>query len=131
MLKISAVQEKEIQRKYCELVKIPYEPDYMCYAAFDDHEFVGISVFSIKEKSCIIHNITLLPEKQDYLATYLLAKAPMNFADLCGIKTAIFSDSDIKLAKELGFCEKDGLLTVNLEGYFTTPCSKNGCGCDE
>lgn len=131
MLKISAVQDKSLQREYCELVKISYDADLMCYAAYDDGEFVGISLFSLKNKSCIIHKIQLLPNKKDYLATYLLAKAPMNFADLCGFKNAVFEDDDIKLAKELEFTETDGVYSVSLEGYFTTPCQKNGCKADE
>lgn len=127
MLKISAVQDKSMQENYCDLVKVPYDADLMCYAAYDNDNFVGISLFSINENGCTIHKIKLLPDTDDYLATYLLAKAPMNFADLVGTKTAIFMDDNKKLANELGFSEKDGIYSVSLEGYFTTPCQKNGC----
>ena len=129
MLKIIPVQEKKEQEEFCNKVIVEYDPDEMCYAAFDDDVFVGISLFRIIDKKCIIYNISLLPDKDDYLATYLLAKAPMNFAELCGIKTAVFKDKNIELAKKLEFKDNNGngVFEVSLEGYFTTPCQRHDC----
>ena len=127
MLQILPVKEKETQQLYCEKLGIEYDADQMAYAAFDNDEFRGISLFRILGKDCVIYNITLCEGISDHLAQYLLAKAPMNCADLCGIKTAIFKHSDTALAKELGFTEQNGTLSVDLEGYFTTPCKGHGC----
>jgi len=127
MLQILPVKDKETQKLYCEKLGIEYDADQMAYAAFDNEEFRGISLFRILGKDCVIYSITLCEGINDHLARYLLAKAPMNFADLCGIKTAIYKDADTALAKELGFTEDCGVLKVNLEGYFTTPCKGHGC----
>lgn len=127
MLKITPVHTKEAQAEYCALTNTEFNADEMCYAAFDDDKFIGISLFRIIGQSCIIYTVKLTEGTDDHLAVYLLAKAPMNFADLCGIKTAVFKDSNTALAKELKFTETDGVYTLNLEGYFTTPC-KGDCG---
>ncbi len=125
MLEILPVKTKEEQKEFCEKVGIDHDPDMMAYAAYDNKVFRGISLFRIVEKDCVIYKIKLLDGIDDYLASYLLAKAPLNFADLCGIKTAIFADEDKKLAGDLEFLEKDGVYTLCLENYFTTPCSRH------
>ena len=127
MLKITPVTDKELQKEYCENVGIGYDADKMCYAAYDDGKFRGISLFRIVEKSCVIYNIRLLDGIDDYLAVYLLAKAPMSFCEQIGVKTAVFEDENKELAKKLEFVEKDRVYKVDLEGYFTTPCKKHGC----
>lgn len=127
MLKILPVDSKEKQEEYCLLTNVEYDADQMCYAAFDDGNFIGVSLFRIIGQSCVIYRVKLTDGTDDHLAIYLLAKAPMNFADLCGIKEAIFKDENTSLAKELKFVENDGLYKVDLDGYFTTPC-KGDCG---
>lgn len=125
MLEITPVKTKEEQKEFCEMVGIPHDPDMMAYAAFDNKTFRGVSLFRIVGKDCVIYKIKLLDGIEDYLATYLLAKAPLNFAEMCGIKTAVFKDDDKKLALDLEFLEKDGQLCLSLENYFTTPCSRH------
>lgn len=127
MLKITPVADKDLQKEYCEKVGIPYDADKMCYAAYDDGVFRGISLFRIVGKSCVIYNIKLLCGIDDFLAVYLLGKAPMSFCEKIGIMHAIYEDEDKELAKKLEFVEKDGRYEVSLEGYFTTPCQKHGC----
>lgn len=127
MLKITPVREKEKQKEYCEKCGLPYDADQMCYAAFDDDEFRGISLFRIIDKLCVLYEMKLLDGIDDYLAIYLLAKAPLNFADTCGIKTAVYRGENEKLAKALEFEDKDGIYTLSLEGYFTTPCQRHEC----
>ena len=125
MLEILPVKTKEEQKDFCEKVGINHDPDMMAYAAYDNKVFRGISLFRIVGKDCVIFKIKLLDGIDDYLARYLLAKAPLNFADLCGIETAVFADEDKKLAQELEFLEKDGVYTLSLKNYFTTPCSRH------
>ncbi len=125
MLEILPVKEKSEQEEYCKTVGIDYDPDMMAYAAYDNKIFRGISLFRIVGKDCVIYKIKLIDGVDDYLASYLLAKAPLNFADLCGVKSAIFADENKKLAGDLEFLEKDGVYTLSLEGYFTTPCSRH------
>ena len=126
MLEILPVGTKEEQKDLCEKVGIDHNPDMMAYAAYDNKIFRGISLFRIVGTDCVIYKIKLLDGIDDYLARYLLAKAPLNFADICGIKTAIFEDCDKKLALDLEFLEKDGAYRLSLDGYFTTPCSRHG-----
>ncbi len=125
MLKVLPVQEKEKQKEYCEKCGLVYDADQMSYAAFDDGEFRGVSVFRIIKQQCILYEMKLLPGVDDHLAIYLLAKAPLNFADMCGIKEAVYKGENTQLAKELEFLGKDGAFTLNLEGYFTTPCHRH------
>lgn len=125
MLEILPIKDKSEQEEFCKAVGIEYDPDMMAYAAYDNNTFRGVSLFRIVGKDCVIYKIKLIEGIDDYLATYLLAKAPLNFADLCGVKTAIFKDDDKKLATDLEFLEKNGVYTLSLEGYFTTPCSRH------
>ena len=125
MLEIKPVRTKEEQKEFCALVGIDDNADMMAYAAFDNKIFRGVSLFRIVGKDCVIYKIKLLDGIDDYLATYLLAKAPLNFAEMCGIKSAIFKDDDKKLALDLEFLEKDGEYRLSLENYFTTPCSRH------
>lgn len=126
MLQVLPVQEKEKQRELCEMFGIEYDPDQMCYAAHDGDELRGISLFGITDKYCVIYTVKLAEGVDDYLALYLLAKAPLNFCDLCGIKKAVFKDAENgKLAKALEFTEKDGVYILDLDGYFTTPCHRH------
>ena len=125
MLEILPVKTKEEQKAYCEELGLDHDPDMMAYAAYDNKVFRGISLFRIVGKDCVIYKIKLIDGIEDYLARYLLAKAPLNFADLCGIGTAIFADEDKKLATDLEFLEKDGVYTLSLKNYFTTPCSRH------
>ena len=122
MLQVLPVEDKELQREYCETVGVEYDADQICYAAYDNGELRGISLFRIIDKYCVIFRIKLADGVSDHLAEYLLAKAPMNLCDRCGIKKAVFKDKNEALAKELEFIEKDGIYTLDLEGYFTTPC---------
>lgn len=125
MLKVLPVRDKELQKDYCLRCGMVYDPDQMCYAAHEEETFLGISLFRIVGKACVIDKVTLTENTVDPLALHLLGKAPLNFADLCGIQEAIFRDSNKALARELEFIEKDGVFTVNLEGYFTSPCSRH------
>ena len=126
MLQVLPVQEKEKQKEFCEQLAIEYDPDEMCYAAHDGDEFRGISLFRIIDKYCVIYKVKLAAGADDHLALYLLAKAPLNFCDMCGIKKAVFKDAENeKLAKELEFIKKDGVFTLDLDGYFTTPCHRH------
>ena len=127
MLKITPVADKELQKEYCEMLGIVYDADKMCYAAYDDGTFCGISLFRIVDKSCVLYNVKLPDGIDDYLAIYLLAKAPLSFCEQIGIMHAVYEDENKELAKKLEFVEKDGKYTLSLEGYFTTPCKRHGC----
>lgn len=127
MLKITPVADKEIQKEYCEAVGLCHDADKMCYAAYDDGVFRGVSLFRIVGKSCVIYEIKLLDGIDDFLAVYLLAKAPLSFCEQIGIMHAQYLAEDKELARKLEFVEKDGEYTLDLEGYFTTPCKRHGC----
>lgn len=125
MLEVLPVREKEKQEEYCRRIGAEYDPDTMCYAAWEGDELLGVSLFHIEGKVGVIDRIQLKDGLRDDLAQYLLAKAPLNFVDLCGIRTAQFRDADKELAKKLEFLERDGVWQVNLDGYFTTPCHRH------
>ena len=125
MLKVIPLQEKTKQKEYCDELLIKYDPDEMCYAAFDGEDFRGIALFKIKGDRCVITRIKLPSGVDDHLAEYLLGKAPLNFADLCGIKKAAYLDENKSLARELEFVEADGEYILNLEGYFESPCHRH------
>ena len=101
-----------------------YDPDRLYYAAHEGEALLGVSQFHIEGDTVVIDRVRLKDGTDDHLAKYLLAKAPLNFADLCGIQKARFDDPNRDLARELEFIEKDGVFTVNLDGYFTSPCKR-------
>lgn len=137
MLKVLPVRDKEKQKEYCALLSIEYDPDLMCFAACESacagadegeeqpEEFLGLSLFHIAGDVGVIDLVKLKDGLDDYLARYLLAKAPLNFVDLCGIHKATYRDSDRDLARKLEFVEKDGVFTLDLTNYFTSPCSRH------
>ena len=73
MLQVLPVEDKELQREYCETVGVEYDADQMCYAAYDNGELRGISLFRIIDKYCVIFRIKLADGVSDHLAEYLLA----------------------------------------------------------
>lgn len=125
MLEVLPVREKEKQEEYCSRIGIEYDPDTMCYAAWEGGELLGISLFHIEGTIGVIDRVVLKAGLRDDLAQYLLAKAPLNFVDLCGIRTAQFRDADKALAQKLEFLEREGVWQVDLTGYFTTPCHRH------
>ena len=127
MLKITPVGDKELQKQYCEAAGVTHDADQMCFAAYDDAVFRCGSLFRIVGKCCVIYDIKLIDGIEDYLAVYLLAKAPLSFCERIGIMEAWYEAEDKELAKKLEFVEKDGKYTLDLEGYFTTPCKRHGC----
>lgn len=137
MLKVLPVRDKEKQKEYCALLSLEYDPDLMCFAACESEsesaddgkeqteEFLGLSLFHIAGDVGVIDLVKLKDGLDDYLARYLLAKAPLNFVDLCGIHKATYRDSDRDLARKMEFVEKDGVFTLDLTNYFTSPCSRH------
>lgn len=129
MLKVLPVMDKESQKTYCAAVRIDYDPDDLCFSAFDDDAFRGISLFRIVGRDCVVGAVRLAPGVDDALAEYLLAKAPLNFCDRRGIQSAVFADkSHAALAEKLEFVKKDGVYRLNLEGYFVSPCHRKSPG---
>lgn len=125
MLKVLPIRDLEKQKAYCTECGLEYDPDRLYYAAHEEDTLLGVSQFHIEGALVVLDRIKLQDGIDDKLATLLLAKAPLNFADLCGVHTARFDDGNKSLARELEFIEQNGVWTADLTDYFTSPCKRH------
>ena len=131
MLKIFPIQDKNEQERACLRCRISYEADAMAYQATVDEQLVGICQFAIHPDGGILLDLAPLPDREaDHEALFLMARAALNFIDLCGVHRAFF-DGDPSLAGDsllhaIGFRHPDDAsdtrLTMDLTDFFSAPC---------
>ena len=136
MLKVLPIQSKAEQEALCLRCNIKYEPDLLAYAAYVDGEVVGICQFKLTDKGGFIHDIAAVTDRDeptdkkaraasDFEALFVMGRGALNFIDLCGIHKAFYigQASDETLLSAIGFKKgEDGVLWINLEGFFTDHC---------
>ena len=125
MLEIYPVEDKKEQEIICKMCDQPYDADCMCYAAYVDSVLAGACQFMIHEKSGYIKNLTNSGESDDKDALFIMARATLNFIDLCGVHAAFYKDetTDETLVKRIGFKKQDdGNWFMDLTGFFEAPC---------
>lgn len=125
MLKILPIQSKNEQELACSRCHIPYRKDALAYAASVDDVFIGICQFRTTEGIGEIYNLTLIPDKEDFEALFLMGRATLNFIDLCDVHKAVFlSDkADETLLKAIGFHKNsEGIYEMDLTDFFLHPC---------
>ena len=124
MLSVVPVQDKEEQKRFCELCSLEYDIRAMAYAAYSDGAFTGVVQFRIEGEAASITGDAFLPDAYDFEARFIMGRAVMNFIDLCGIENMFCDLSDERFARALGFRpDANGRMTLNLTGFFDTPCS--------
>ena len=133
MIRISAVQDKDIQRAVCSMCGIEYDADAMAYEAQDGEtgEVLAAAQFTLSAGGIgVLESLGLaeISEKAEREFTkdgtlFITGRAAMNFMDLAGFHKAVLSPAmaeDQKTAKRLGFRQdENGKWSCDLTLLFT------------
>lgn len=137
MLRIHAIQTKEIQKQLCEKCSVEFLPDALAYAAFDTPEIpddpagsdiitgelLGITQFSFKKKGVLVYDLCSPEGVDDFEALFIMARSMLNFVDLCGTHDAFLpypERIEDRLISAVGFkMQEDGTYYMDLRGFFT------------
>ena len=136
MLKVLPIQTKAEQEALCHRCNIKFNADLLAYAAYVDGEEVGICQFKLTDRGGYIYDIAAVTDRDepadtktraasDFEALFVMGRGALNFIDLCGVHKAFYIGqvSDKALLSAIGFKEDaDGVLWVDLEGFFTDHC---------
>ena len=125
MLENYPVETKKEQEIICKMCSQAYDPNAMCYAAYTDGVLAGACQFTIHEKSGYIISLHESGEVNDRDALFIMARATLNFIDLCGVHSAFYNgeEEDIALIKRIGFKKNDSdKWFMDLTGFFEAPC---------
>lgn len=126
MLRARAIRDINEQKSCCMVCGMTHNPDLLYFAIFENEtECLGTLEFRFTKEGARITNVKPKSGTYDDEAMFILGKAALNFIDLVGPKYVEYAAEDIKLSKLLEFYPKDGVLQVNLEGYFTEPCKRH------
>lgn len=123
MLEIKPIQTKEEQAAACAKCNIAYDAECMAYACYVDEEFLGMAQFDMRADEGYLKNITLLPDREDFEALFLMGRAVLNFIDLCGVHRAAAADdaSTPRVLTAVGFTRaEDGVLRADMTNMFGT-----------
>lgn len=122
MLEILPIQTKEEQERLMALCSIPYDPEALAYAAYDNGVLVGGAQFRLKGRCCYVTDIRNADGVDDAEALFIMGRGLLNFVDLCGIHDAFVADPDkidAALLARIGFFPNEaGDYTMNLRGFF-------------
>lgn len=122
---IRPVQTKEEQELVCKKLGCEYDADMLAYSArTESGELLGVCQFIIKDETGYIKELVESKELDDYEAVFIMARATLNFIDLCGAKLAVYMGEEKPIVRALGFKKnEDGRLTLDLEGFFEHKCA--------
>ena len=125
MLKVLPVQSKLTQEELCLKCGIKYDADTLAYEATVDGRFAGLCQFKVTDKGGLIYDLVPAPDFDNFEAMFVMGRGALNFIDLCGVKTAVYSPEEgfeTRIARSIGFKEENGVLTAHLEGMFDGKC---------
>ena len=131
MLQIFPIQDKQEQEQACLRCQIAYDADYMAYEATVEEELVGICQFTLRADGGSIRDLApVIGKEPDGEALFLMARAALNFIDLCGVHQAFFDGNTAPAGETLihaiGFRrpqgDPTGRLSMDLTDFFTAPC---------
>lgn len=129
MIKVTPIQSKDEQEKYCKLCSIVYDPDCLAYGAYIDDEPVGACQFKVTRGGGVLRDIRCMDGKYDFETLFIMGRAALNFIDLCGVHNAFFAGDintkeDERLVLAIGFKKNaDGKYEMDLTNFFEHPCS--------
>ena len=90
-----------------------------------ENGFAGLGMYVAEgEKAEILEVITL--DEKDWELAFFIGKSILNKVDLQGVKQVVCKNQALSsLLNKLEFKETEqGIWTVSLEGYFTSPCQR-------
>ncbi len=127
MFKISAIQDKKLQKQAIEACGGTYNEDFFAYTMNDTDtgELMGIAQFEIGGEYGHISDLRQAPGLDDFEAMFILGRATMNFIDLCGAHkcTICANASDERLIKAIGFkLSESGEYFADMTNMFSGHC---------
>ena len=136
MIKVTAIQDKDVQRAVCGMCGIEYDADTMAYEAQDGEtgEVLAAAQFTLSAGGVgVLESLGAadISEKAEAEFTkdgilFITGRAAMNFMDLAGFHTAVASgwmtanDERRGTSKRLGFrSDESGVWSCDLSRMFT------------
>jgi len=123
MLRIIPIQAKEEQKRLMEACGIPYRPECLAYAAYEEGTLIGGAQFYFENAACHITDIRCKEGVDDDEALFIMGRGLLNFVDMCGIHDAYIDEPERhnkRLTARIGFWKnEEGLEYMNLRGFFT------------
>ena len=117
MFEVKPVESKEHQRELGRLCGVPYRDECFAYAATEEGKVIGLCQLSIKNDTGYMYELVCPDGTDDEEMLFIMGRATLNFIDLCGAHDAEKCVDD-KMARKIGFVEKNGKLKMNLRGVF-------------
>ena len=127
MFKISPIQDKALQEEYAAACGAEFYPDSFAYAMINeaDGSLMGMSQFDILGECGYIKTLRERIGYSDFEAMFILARATMNFIDLCGSHKAVADENTAaeRLLLSAGFKKSDdGKYLADMTNMFTGHC---------
>ena len=127
MFKISAIQDKELQKKYAEDCGAEFCPDLFGYSMINQEngELMGMAQFDISGESGYIKTLREKIGYSDFEAMFILGRATMNFIDLCGNHSccAAADAGEERLLRAIGFRrQENGEYFADMTHMFDGSC---------
>lgn len=124
MIEIRPAYTSYEREEYSDACGYDCDQNQQLVACFDGGMYKGCSLYTVNDGVAVIQELGFLPGYYDETARILLIKGTLNVIDIKGTKDVIYTAKDKQLALKAGFKEQDGVLKINLEGYFEDPCKK-------
>ena len=117
MFEIKPIESKERQKAICAQCGVPYRDDCFAYSAIEEDRLLGICQFKIQDDIGYMYELKCPEGIDDEEVLFIMGRAALNFIDLCGAHDAEKCIDD-KMARKIGFVDKNGKLKMNLRGVF-------------
>ena len=117
MIEVLPIRDKILQESACLRCGVKYSPELMAYAAYSDGKIIGICQFSVGDNGAEIFDLANASNIKDAQTLFIIARAVLNFIDLCGIRFPKCESGriDESLIKKIGFSKKnDGIYEIDL-----------------
>ena len=130
MFKISAIQDKELQKKYAEECGAEFFHDAFGYSMIneEDGSLMAMAQFDITGPAGYIYTLSPKIGYEDFEAMFILGRSTMNFIDLCGAHScyAAKDAGDERLIRAIGFRENEnGEYFVDMTNMFSGNCGNH------
>lgn len=126
MLKITPVQDKFEQERFCSLCEAEYMPDALAYAGYDEDKFVCVAQFSIKGTGAELYSIAPVKGRDaDEDTMYLCGRTILTFASDMGCGEVVCDMPDAELMpvyRRIGFVPDGGRLKADLRKPYCSHC---------
>lgn len=134
MLRIKPIADKAVQEQYARLCGVPYRPDDLAYAAYEEDTLLAISQFRLHESGGILDNLAFVTGQTDWEALFILARQTLNWIDLRGFHLCRCRETagDPRLLALVGFRPQEGgELLADMTHMFDGSCGGHCSLADE